>query len=384
MVVSGDCWLFSGILPAFVRLGPAEDADIYGVSLASFGESRWFDASGQPSAIGVLNQAPSVVLDRVRRRECLLLLDMSNEGQPFLPEWLEVLHRGLDQLGLPPGCCAYLQQNRQYETAYLEWASGRGVRPIHIRVHDHFIAHLSRTFEAKPLPSGSTPSRHYLSLNFTPRPLRTSLVAWLVATGLEARGYISLGGFAHPKMPYTDPRLLEQFPYRSLAEEGLRLLRERAPFRLDLETDQAAGVEMSPGPSAYYDDSIFSLVAETDVSAGDVVRITEKVIKPLAAGHPVLLLGNPGSLALLRNLGFQTFEGFADERYDLIKDPTARIKNVLDQVTSLCALTVDELRIRRERIGPVLEFNAVHAQRLLKEQYQHNWIPSLFNSFYAE
>jgi hypothetical protein len=54
--------------------------------------------------------------------------------------------------------------------------------------------------------------------------------------------------------------------------------------------------------------------------------ITEKVFKPIVAGHPFIILGQPGILKALRKMGYRTdFHGI-DQSYDEIVDPIVRFK----------------------------------------------------------
>jgi hypothetical protein len=59
-----------------------------------------------------------------------------------------------------------------------------------------------------------------------------------------------------------------------------------------------------------------------------LTRVTEKVIKPLLNFHPLLVLGNPGALRLVRAFGFHTFGAIYDESYDDISDVRDRFEAV--------------------------------------------------------
>ncbi len=72
-----------------------------------------------------------------------------------------------------------------------------------------------------------------------------------------------------------------------------------------------------------YAESWFSVVTETEMRPRPS-RITEKVLKPLVNFHPMILFGNPGSLRMVRDYGFVTFENVIDESYDDEPDPRRR------------------------------------------------------------
>jgi hypothetical protein len=60
-------------------------------------------------------------------------------------------------------------------------------------------------------------------------------------------------------------------------------------------------------------DSYLHLVTETTVIPG--VFITEKTWKPVAAGVPFLVFGNPGTISFLKTLGVDTYDDVIDHAY---------------------------------------------------------------------
>lgn len=64
-----------------------------------------------------------------------------------------------------------------------------------------------------------------------------------------------------------------------------------------------------------YNDSGISIVSESMVE-GKEIFLTEKIWKPIIAGQPFVVHGQPLYLQHLRSLGFQTFNNFWDESYD--------------------------------------------------------------------
>ncbi len=69
-------------------------------------------------------------------------------------------------------------------------------------------------------------------------------------------------------------------------------------------------------------------------------RVTEKPFKPLLNFQPLLLFGNPGSLAFLRQLGFQTYPELFDEAYDEETEPRARFEMAYRQLERLSRMDV--------------------------------------------
>ena len=90
---------------------------------------------------------------------------------------------------------------------------------------------------------------------------------------------------------------------------------------------------------SWYARTNFSVVSEARVQwparSATARFVTEKTFKPIAAQHPLIVYGTPGTLAYLHELGFETFDHVIDESYDHVTDPAARldaIKKILDSL----------------------------------------------------
>lgn len=72
-----------------------------------------------------------------------------------------------------------------------------------------------------------------------------------------------------------------------------------------------------------------SVVLETNFD-GDRIQLTEKVCRAIVCEHPFILAAGPGSLQYLRDYGFETFDPWIDESYDLEKDSLKRLQMIAD------------------------------------------------------
>jgi hypothetical protein len=129
----------------------------------------------------------------------------------------------------------------------------------------------------------------------------------------------------------------------------------------------------------WYNDTYFSLAVETYVDNVNVF-VTEKTFKPICFQHPFMVFGNPGTLAQLHTLGFETFENLFDESYDHEIALDLRLQLIKSNVENFIQapytqLTLDKIqhnhahffdcalveqRIMHEIINPLLEY--VNAQ----------------------
>jgi hypothetical protein len=78
----------------------------------------------------------------------------------------------------------------------------------------------------------------------------------------------------------------------------------------------------------------------------DHLFLCEKSYKPLAAQHPLLLVGTPGNLAYIRSQGFETFPELFDESYDTILDWRARVQKIVSIVADFDPRSVDQPRVQ--------------------------------------
>jgi hypothetical protein len=114
-------------------------------------------------------------------------------------------------------------------------------------------------------------------------------------------------------------------------------------------------------PRAYID-TYFSLVTETIFDYPWSFR-TEKIWKPVAMGHPFIVVANAGYYRDLRNLGFQTFGTVIDESFDNIQDSQQRIERIASIVEDLCQ---QDLAKFLEECYTVCKYNQQHLAEISK------------------
>jgi hypothetical protein len=88
----------------------------------------------------------------------------------------------------------------------------------------------------------------------------------------------------------------------------------------------------------WYNQTCFSLVSETLVKTD--LFISEKIFKPLAYHHPLIVYGTPGTLGYIRSRGFETFGHRIDESYDSIsnvghQNPSHRLAQIVTVLEDL-------------------------------------------------
>lgn len=108
------------------------------------------------------------------------------------------------------------------------------------------------------------------------------------------------------------------------------------------------------------------IVSETDYCRlGDY---TEKTWRALAIGKPFILLCGPGSLKLLRDLGFETFSPWINESYDSCADDIVRIQHIQQEIDRLAKLDAAQWQQTMLALADI-------AQRNYK--FYHQWQPKV-------
>ena len=324
---------------------------------------------------------PEAIWRRAREGKTTIVLDSSNEGHHWWSGYSQVMHGFLADRGVDPAFAVHMTQDRQFRSVYEDWCAREGLTPMRIVTFDAFISRSLQTyvgrgrqvFEQRLAAFESRPpqrTRRFLSLNNAPRACKMVFLLRLVRDGLWDRGWVSFGGFtgeggvAKLNKSSVIDRLARLNGFHDEVDSLLPFIDQldsMGPVRFSagspdegpLSRIQALEAEDLP----QYADSWFTVVTETEMSRR-VHRITEKPLKPLLNLHPFLVLGSPGSLALLRGYGFETFSDIFDERYDEELDPRRRFDMVYDQVVRLCAMDETELARMTAKVSDILAFNA--------------------------
>ena len=103
-------------------------------------------------------------------------------------------------------------------------------------------------------------------------------------------------------------------------------------------------------PWKIYANTWYSIITETN--NGDIhgVSLTEKIGRAFFAKRIFILFGAAGSLTLLKQLGFKTFDSVIDETYDTVQDHVLRWKMAFDQVEKLAELDPRKIYDQTEEI----------------------------------
>jgi len=139
--------------------------------------------------------------------------------------------------------------------------------------------------------------------------------------------------------------------------------------------------KISSESSAEYDafdfvNSSISIVLET-IFDDNRIHLTEKILRPIACGHPFILAAGPGSLDLLRKYGFKTFHPWIDESYDTVIDPDDRIEHLIKEMKRLADLSQETLDLVLSECQVIADHNK---NRFFSDKFFNQVIDELKNN----
>lgn len=144
-------------------------------------------------------------------------------------------------------------------------------------------------------------------------------------------------------------------------EEYIQNIVDILPYELDthhLSPNEKTNFGATNNMKDWYSDTYINLVTETFF--GKNVFLSEKIFKPLSNLQAFIVLGDYGTIAELKRLGFKTFEPFIDESYDLEMDSKVRIKKIEKEIEKLKNKSIEEIHEWYYSIKNILLHNQKH------------------------
>lgn len=209
--------------------------------------------------------------------------------------------------------------------------------------------------------------------------LRSQEVEKYESTGLYAGAY----WWSHAvlardwyRFAATDPRLDYPRTHKKIfliyARESTGSRTYRNQFLQELQGTSAGpqsqigsfdGKAVNSDASAIYNAEDFlhsdiSIVCETVFDQR--VHLTEKVLRPLACGHPFMVLAGPGTLRTLRGYGFKTFDPWIRESYDEEISEAGRMDLVLREMQRLSEMSWDQRQELLAACQQICQHNRQH------------------------
>jgi hypothetical protein len=129
-----------------------------------------------------------------------------------------------------------------------------------------------------------------------------------------------------------------------------------------------------------YINSYFEICFESFFYMNDgTLSLTEKIFKAVINFQPFIFLTTNGTLKLMRDLGFKTFNGFIDESYDDMTHNEQRLQMAYIEIKKLCNMTKEEIHSWYWSMEEILIHNHNH---LLSICHNKMLSEDMFNKFY--
>lgn len=208
---------------------------------------------------------------------------------------------------------------------------------------------------------GYQPDKLYINLNRVAREHRCSLLQAIIDNGMVTDGFTTWAntGNAYARYIMDHPDCtINNYTYDTLDVEDITTANPTAIIPLD-----------------YCKKSFVYIVTETHIGS-NVVFLSEKSYKPISIGMPFMILGNPGTLELLRTKGYITFNKWLNEGYDYDLPLDDRIKIMMENLDYIKGLNNAQRINLRQEMMPICRHNL---EVYKMHQRKNSYLESLTN-----
>jgi len=304
------------------------------------------------------NFIPNRVITDVQQGRAKILLLNPFEGFAGPPDW-EILDMWCRNKSFQKDQVYYIHGNlniptNEYNFTYISI----------VTFYSYFSWGENTTIDYNP----TSDKNLFLCYNRLTRRHRTVTVCEILKNNLFERGLISYYGKHNLAINLVGPDLLEY----------AKKLDSLVPITIDVDVSVTNPATDNVSES-HYTGTFLSLVTETLVEDEvqwrypdhprrrySAVFFSEKILKPIGAGHPFIVVSSQGTLKKLKEHGYQTFSKWWNEDYDNEENTDIRIKMIMEILVRLSKLSVPELKSIRTEMQSVLDHN--------RQLFKHNRI----------
>ncbi len=292
-----------------------------------------------------------------------LVVDLSHEGVVYRDPFDVRMERLSAETGIPIHRIVFVQTNTAFARGLEQSApADASVRAMRHAWFHHHLAHLADDAVKRGwyrdghrrIEQARSPERSVLCLNASPRPHRLAL-ATLIARDSAREQYLCtlrLDALQKVQLKSSLPAAAHWLAHRGFSPEDVVATLTKHEF------DRSAFSHLNPGglvlalEPELYEKTAMSAVTETEMTDGRNERYTEKSLKPLAMGHPLIIAGNPNTLPNLEAWGFDVFRDVVESSYDAVRSPLERFDRVWDVMHHWAVSSCDVFRSpeMRERL----------------------------------
>ncbi len=280
----------------------------------------------------------------VAGRHAILVLDLSWEGIAYTDAVGSNIKTLMVALGLSPDQVVLVQTSAVLANEIAQSDAPAEVKAIRLAWFHTFLYDLALAAQTERLfdvghariEAPGSPHRMFLCLNAAPRPPRLAVVYTIASHPQRDRFYCTfhasskgkagIDNAAQPACSYLGGKVTP--------DEVKSVVRSHH-FDDSVVDPTMPGALVATLEPELYAQTRMSIVTETEMTDGNRQRFTEKSIKPLLMGHPVLIFGNPGVLEQLEAFGFDLLRDHIPADYDAIAARRKRLRRGLKIVDEL-------------------------------------------------
>jgi len=342
----------------------------------------------------VFEYLPEKLLNDLRNKKALLLLDQSVEGYSDNKLW-SWFHNKCTQYNLNPESIMYSTGDQSCTDSYNKWCNDTNYNGPNLLVFPSttLFFYVKRRYDWDKTNIDfddiiqhkkiNTPKYLYDCFMLRPRPHRILTYLHLFNNNLLDKGNIGMADISewgeHFNMSnlelYSLPNdVISKLPINSTA----RKIEHQNNSEITGYHDYAERLL-----TTMYKNSWVTLVVETTFFKQDSVFISEKTIKPIACMQPFLVVGSKGTLKYLRKLGYKTFHPIIDESYDDIEDEGKRLEMIMKELKKIENIT-DKISWM-ESMRNIIEHNfKLFMQIRHKKSNEHDIINNYYFNYFKE
>lgn len=327
-----------------------EDCDNYAY-IINHGYDRDFGNLSLVEYIKRYNVIPEQVRSLLRKNKCILVLDSIYEGY-CSEEYLKKMYEVIDYFSLGPGQFVYVTAGTGVPNINKGFCRERKLRtPVEV-ISIPLFRNLMKTYGSVGSNDKQLITKKFICLNNSLR-----LHRMVFGTTLFFKKHLLNETFF--SFPYVDSRgdrfddiirrniiplrnvIADLFPTRMNFGESIYDMQRALPITLD------HGPVLTFDPieaqiNWFYDRSLFNIVTETTFYESVVLGcpdlfLSEKIFKPMLYLQIPIVLGGPGLVQELRNLGFDVFDDIVDHSYDMEYNHNKRMAMVFEQLEKINA-----------------------------------------------
>lgn len=314
---------------------------------------------------------PPNILHRIKTDQKTFLY-ICNSHEAFLDIVKPLYETLVFKENIPPNKIVISNEAADLHIEVKKYADSKNVGYMQVEWILEFEAAMGIESVAQRLPQVSvldenrTYTKRFLNFNRRWRLHRPAIVALMKALNILDKGYVSLGDSDDNEnwqkvFPYIKNHHASHPELSSLYQNAEQEIMNLPPLYLDFTDLKTNRPHIEPETKYLYDETLFSVVNETtfytDWWFNSARFLSEKTFKPVAYGHPFILVSVPNSLTLFRELGYKSFHPFIDESYDTELNDFERLLKIGKEIKRLSEMNDEQVKEFIRNVKPIAEFN---------------------------